>query len=291
MTVPAPIVDLAIALGLGLLVGLQRESAEKAVAGLRTFAFVTACGTVCGLLMPAVPWIVPAGFLSLSLLVATAYFFQIRRDGDGGLTTEIALLAMFLVGVYLVAGDRVAGVVFGGSVAVLLQAKGAFRKAMEKLGSDDVRAIMTFALLSLVILPVLPDEDFGPWNVFNLFETWLMVVLIVGINLAGYVLYKFTSPDTGALAGGLLGGVISSTATTVSYARRAKASPAAAPLGAVVVMIATAVVMIRVLIEVFVVAPRLLASVALPLGIMLGASLAVSLVAWWRVRKSPADMP
>jgi uncharacterized membrane protein (DUF4010 family) len=291
MSVASPVVDLAIALGLGLLVGLQRESSHKILAGLRTFALVTVSGAICALLLPSVPWMVPAGFLGLGGLVTAAHFVDARRDGSSGLTTEVALLAMFLVGVYLVIGDRIVAVVVGGGIAVLLQAKAPFRRFMERLGEDDVRAIMKFALLSLVILPVLPNRDFGPWRVFNLFEIWLLVVLIVGIGLAGYVLYKFTSQTTGALVGGILGGIISSTATTVSYSRRTKNAPDAAPLAAVVVMIATAIVMIRVLIEVAAVAPRLLGAVAIPLSIVLAVSIIVSLVMWWRVRGEPAEIP
>ena len=92
--------------------------------------------------------------------------------------------------------------VLGGTIAVLLQAKAPFRSVLERLGEDDIRAIIKFALLSLVILPVLPNQAFGPWGVFNLFEIWLLVVLIVGINLAGYIAYRFIGARSGALLGG-----------------------------------------------------------------------------------------
>lgn len=288
MTLADPFIDAAIALGLGLLVGLQRESKNIRAAGLRTFALVTLAGTLAALLGP---WIVAVGLVGIAALAAVSHYATAVRDGDGGMTTEVALLAMYLIGAGLVLGDRRIAVVLGGTVAVLLQAKAPFRRVMERLGDDDVRAIIKFALLSLVILPVLPNEPFGPWQVLNLFEIWLLVVLIVGINLAGYIAWKFIGARSGALLGGLLGGVISSTATTVSYARRTKENRDASPLAAVVIMIATAVVGIRVLIEVAVVAPRLFPRMALPIGIVLGAAILLSLAIWWRAARQPADLP
>ena len=281
-------IDLAIALGLGLLVGLQRESRKIAAAGLRTFALVTLAGALAAQFGA---WIAAVGLIGVAALAVISHYTTSMHDGDGGLTTEVALLVMYLVGVCLVLGDRRLGVVLGGTIAVLLQAKAPFKNVVEKLGEDDIRAIMKFALLSLVILPVLPNRDFGPWGVFNLFEIWLLVVLIVGINLAGYITYRFIGARSGALLGGLLGGVISSTATTVGYSRRTKESPESAPLAMVVIMIATMVVAVRVLIEVAVVAPRILAQVAIPIGIVLAAAIVLSIVVWLRVARSPADMP
>jgi uncharacterized membrane protein (DUF4010 family) len=191
----------------------------------------------------------------------------------------------------VVAGDARYAVVIGGGVAVLLQAKRRFGLIMERLGEDDVRAIMRFVLISLVILPVLPNESFGPWRVLNVYEIWLLVVLIVGINLTGYIAWKFLGANAGALLSGLLGGVISSTATTVSYARRSKEDRDSAPLGAVVIMIATAVVLVRVLIEIAVVAPELLRAAALPFGIALAVAGLLSLLVWFRSRHGAEPMP
>ena len=292
MPLPDSFIDLAIALGLGLLVGLQRESKNIRAAGLRTFALVTISGALAALLAQHVGgWVVAIGLLAIAMLATVSHYTVTTKDGDRGMTTEVALLAMYLIGAAIILGDRRLAVVLGGSVAVLLQAKAPFRSVMERLGENDVRAIFKFVLLSLVILPVLPDQAFGPWVVFNLFEIWLLVVLIVGINLAGYIAWKFVGAQSGALLGGLLGGVISSTATTVSYARRTKESGDAAPLATVVIMIATAVVVVRVMIEIAVVAPSLLARAALPIGIVLGSAIVLSLAVWWRAAKQPAELP
>jgi len=285
-----PLVDLVIALGLGLLVGLQRESQARS-AGLRTFALVTLGGAIAGMLVPAAGgWVIGSGLLAVAILGAIDHFAD-SQNGRSGLTTEAAMVAMYLIGVVVTVLDERLAVVLAGTVAVLLQAKARFRRVMERLGDDDVRAIMQFTLLSLVILPVLPNRDFGPWQVLNVFEIWLLVVLIVGINLVGYIAWKFVRADTGALLTGVLGGIISSTATTVSYSKRTREEADGTPMSAVVIMIATAVVLIRVLIEVAVVAPQILRNVAVPLAIVLAVAIALSFAVWWRVRGLAADMP
>ncbi len=187
--------------------------------------------------------------------------------------------------------DKRVAVVLGGTIAVLLQARDPLRRILDRLGPEDVRAIMLFALISLVILPVLPDADFGPWRVLNAFEIWLLVVLIVGINLAGYIIYKFVGPHMGALLGGLLGGIISSTATTVSYSRRTRDSADSAPLAGVVVMIATTVVLIRVLIEISIVAPGAVWEMIGPISIVLAAAMILSLFVWSGVQGTALSVP
>ncbi|HET7706618.1 MAG TPA: MgtC/SapB family protein [Thermoanaerobaculia bacterium] len=290
MSFDNPLVDLVIALGLGLLVGLQRESQAR-TAGLRTFALVTLGGAIAGMLVPAAGgWVVGSGLLAVAILGAIDHFAD-SQNGRSGLTTEAAMVAMYLIGVVVTVLDERLGVVLAGTVAVLLQAKARFRKVMDRLGDDDVRAIMQFTLLSLVILPILPNRDFGPWAVLNLFEIWLLVVLIVGINLAGYIAWKFVRADTGALLTGILGGVISSTATTVSYSRRTREQNDGAAMSAVVIMIATAVVLVRVLIEIAVVAPQILRGVVVPIAIVFAVAAILSVTIWWRVRGQAADMP
>src|SRR5205085_5871997 len=109
-----------------------------------------------------------------------------------------------------------------GAIAVLLHLKPQMKLLAARISDQDFRAIMQFALISLVILPVLPHRTFGPFNVLNPFKIWLMVVLIVGISLSAYVFYKFLGPRAGAWTNGILGGLISSTATTVSVARQSR---------------------------------------------------------------------
>lgn len=209
-------------MGLGLLVGLQRESQSSLLAGVRTFPLITVLGTLCAMLAQVFGgWVLALGFVSLAGLICVGKFIESRAENAGhGLTTEIAMLLMFGVGAYLVLGNWAAAIAIGAGAAVLLQFKGQLHGIVRQLSEQDVKAIMQFALLSMVILPVLPNKTFGPYSVLNPRQIWLMVVLIVGINLSGYIVYKFFGVNAGVVLGGILGGVISSTATTVSYSRR-----------------------------------------------------------------------
>lgn len=261
---------LGIALGLGLIVGLQRESTSSELAGVRTFPLVTLLGAACALLAQAAGgWILGAGLLAVAAATAMGNAARLRGDKpDPGITTEVAVLLMYALGAYVMAGSRAAAIVLGGTVAVLLHFKAELHGLVSRLGGGDVRAIMQFVLLALVVLPVLPDATFGPYAVFNPREMWLMAVLIVGLSLAGYIALKFFGERAGIVAGGLLGGLISSTATTVSWSRLTRGRPEAARAAALVIVIASAVVYARVLAEIAAVARPFLAVAAPPLLVL-----------------------
>jgi uncharacterized membrane protein (DUF4010 family) len=210
---------------------------------------------------------------------------------DPGQTTEAAALLMFGVGAYLVAGSRTAAVAVGGVVAVLLYLKGPLQRLIGRITEKDFRAVMQFVVISLIILPVLPDETFGPYDVLNPHEIWMMVVLIVGIGISGYAAYKFFGEKAGTLLGGILGGIISSTATTVSYSRRTKNSPDAAALAAIVIMIASTIAFARVIVEIAVVAPGMLPQMTPPLGTMLGFMAIISTAAYFIGHERTDAMP
>jgi len=292
MELEATLLRLGVALALGLLVGLQRERAASRVAGVRTFALITLFGAVAGLATPVFgPWLVPAGALALAALLVMANVAKLREDPDPGMTTEVAVLLMYAVGAYLVEGEMAAAIAVTGAATLLLHLKQPMHRTIAALGEGDMTAIMQFALITLVILPVLPNRSFGPYEVLNPREVWLMVVLIVSINLAGYVAYKLLGARSGALLGAVLGGMVSSTATTVSYARRSRASEAAG-LAVFVIVVASTVAFVRVLVEVAVVAPSQLRAVVLPLGAMLGWMLVLSAAAWLYGRAdAPAQLP
>ena len=285
--------QLGIALGLGLLVGLQRESAASPLAGVRTFPLVTVLGTVCGLLSQAFGgWILAAGIIALVVIIYVGKIIEMSKGHpDQGITTEVALLLMFAVGAYLVVGDRAAAIAIGGGAAVLLHFKGELHGIVAKLGANDLKAIMQFALISLVILPVLPNRTYGPFAVLNPRNIWWMVVLIVGINLGGYIAYKFLGQRAGITLGGVLGGLISSTATTVSYAKRAAAAPVAIGPAAIVIMIASTVVFARLLLEIATVAPSFLPTAAPWLTALLLLSAVSSFALWFRSDKNHEEMP
>jgi uncharacterized membrane protein (DUF4010 family) len=286
---------IAIALALGLLVGLQRQHANSLLAGIRTFPLITMLGALTGLLSPAFgPWAMLGGFAGVTALLVVGNLLKDKSEkADSGQTTEAAILLMYSVGAYLAVGDKTLGVAVGGLVAVLLQSKSQLHGLVNKIGYEDIKVVMQFVLLSLVILPVLPDQTYGPYQVLNPRDIWLMVVLIVGISMSGYFAYKFFGQHAGTLLGGILGGMISSTATTVSYARRTKENPAASMLAAFVIMTASAVAFVRILVEMAVVAPQQVQQLAPPLGAVLGVMgvLTAGLYFWSRKKKEPNEIP
>ncbi|MGH8628830.1 MAG: MgtC/SapB family protein [Gammaproteobacteria bacterium] len=255
-------------MGLGLLIGLQRQLAGSAVGGIRTFPLIALLGAMCGLL--ASVWselIVVAGFIGITTMAVLANLAKYKEDAaTGGQTTEVAALLTYVLGAFLATKNYPVAIVVGGVIAVLLHFKEPMHQFAGRMTERDVQAVMRFVIISLIILPVLPDEVFGPYQVLNPREIWLMVVLIVGIGLAGYGSYKLFGEQAGVVLGGILGGLISSTATTVAYARRIKDNPEAASLAAITIVIASSVAAARVIVEVAVVAPNILGAVAPPLG-------------------------
>jgi uncharacterized membrane protein (DUF4010 family) len=285
--------QLAIALGLGLLVGLQREHADSQIAGIRTFSLLTLLGAMCAMLAQSFGgWVIAAGFVAVAGIIVVGNIAKLRAGAaDPGLTTEIAMMLMYGVGAYVVVGPEAIAIAIGATAAALLQYKGQLHGIARRLGDEDLRAIMQFALISLVILPVLPNRTYGPYSVLNPREVWWMVVLIVGLSLAGYIAYKFLGENAGLLLGGILGGIISSTATTVSYARRAAEKPESSRLASIVIMIASTIVVVRMIIEIAVVQPAFLRAAAPPLVVLLVLFIAMSVFAWLKVRGEQNTMP
>ncbi|MEX1993604.1 MAG: MgtC/SapB family protein [Steroidobacteraceae bacterium] len=288
-----PFVQLAISLLLGLLVGLQRQRTESSVGGIRTFPLIAAFGTLCGLLaVEHGGWVIAAGLIALAALLVVSNFMLARGgDTDAGQTTEVAALLLYGIGAYVVFGEMAVAVALGAAIAVLLHYKELLHAFAARVGERDVTAIMQFVLITLVILPVLPNQAFGPYAVLNPFQIWLMVVLIVGISLIGYVAYKLFGAKEGAVLGGLIGGLVSSTATTVSFARRTAATPSSAGLAALVIMIASGSVFARVIAEVAVVAPAHFRAIVLPLVAMLGVSIVIAAALYLHTRDHHATMP
>ena len=281
---------LGVALGLGLLVGLQREQAESRIGGLRTFPLITIFGILCGFLAQGFGgWVVAAGIVGITAIAVISNIPG--KHSNGGMTTEVALLVMFCLGAYLAAGSIPVAVAVGGGTAVLLHFKTTMHTLAKRLTENEVAAIMRFALLSLVILPALPNETYGPFDVLNPRQIWLMVVLIVGLSLAGYIVYKFFGEKAGILLGGALGGLISSTATTVSYAKRAAAAPKAAVASTIVIAIASTVVYARVLVEIAAVAPGMVRAAAAPMVIQMAVLGALALGLWFWNRDESGEMP
>jgi uncharacterized membrane protein (DUF4010 family) len=301
--------QLGISLLLGLLVGLQRERTGSEMAGFRTFPLITVLGTLAAVLSKALgdPWILAAGFLGIIGLIVIGNLPKIvQKQPDLGVTTEVAMLVMYAVGAFVVVGPWIIAAAVTGSVAILLQFKPQMHGFAAKIGEQDFRAILQFVLITFIILPVLPNKSYDPLKwlaplfpgkefadlaVLNPHQVWLMVVLVVAISLGGYVSYKLLGSQAGAVLGGAIGGLISSTATTVSYARRTVGAPDAAGLAAVAIVIAGTITYVRVLLEILVTAPQFLRQAGAPILILLVSSIALAGGGWLVYRRDGDAMP
>ncbi len=285
--------NLGISLVLGLLVGLQREHSTDGRPGVRTFPLITVLGTVSAILAARYGgWVMLGSMVGVVSIMAFQRLVQLRQEHpDPGVTTEFAVLVMFCVGALLMAAPIAVPIAIGGGVAILLQFKPEMHRFAQTLGNNDLKAIMQFVLITCIILPILPNETYGPYEVFNPWRTWLTVVLIVGMSLGGYIAYKFLGRDAGIMLGGILGGAISSTATTVSSSRQARGKPELRHVSAIVVMVASTVVFIRVLVEIAVVSPRFLSTSAIPIVLLMLMTSIPAVLMWLRVRSEPSQMP
>jgi len=209
-----------------------------------------------------------------------------------GITTEMAILVMYAVGVFVVFGAPVVAVAATGAVVLLLHAKDLLHRFVDSLGEKDVHGIMQFVVLAFIILPILPDSHYGPYGALNPRQIWMVVVLVVGISLGGYIMYKVVGERAGTALSGLLGGVISSTATTVSFARRsAGVNGSVASSATLAIMLASVVVYGRLFIELSAVAPRFMNVLAPPLGAMGVVTLVLALTMYIAGRRNRGDIP
>ncbi len=287
------ITTLAIAFGLGLLVGMQREKTNNTLAGVRTFTLLAILGVFSGFLTRDFdnPFILPALGLAIAAFLVAGNVLTKRNspDADLGQTTEVAALLMFSIRAYLVIGDQTIGVIVGGLMAVLLYAKEKMHNVIDRLKDKDLSAIMTFAGISLVILPILPNETYGPFEVINPQNIWLMVTLIVGISVVGYFIYKFLGKNVGLLSNSILGGLISSTATTVSYAKKTKDAGNIDKLSAFVIVGASAIALVRIVIEMGVVIPERLPEMIVPIAIEFVVMVLLCIFLFYRIQKGKKD--
>src|SRR5574340_199263 len=234
-------------LAIGLLIGLERERNPSAKAGLRTFALVALFGTLSALLSTKLgtPWLLIAGLLAVAGMIVAAYISNPRDESDPGTTTVIALALCYGLGAMIWYGLTKLAVMLAIGVTALLYFKPELRGLSQRLTRRDLAAVLQFSVLTFIVLPVLPNQDYGPYHAINPHQAWLMVVLVSGISLAGYAALHVVGTRYGAALLGFLGGLVSSTATTLIYAKHSKNNQAMLNLAASVIVIAGMGVLLR----------------------------------------------
>jgi uncharacterized membrane protein (DUF4010 family) len=278
-----PIFRLALALALGLLVGLERgwhtrlEKEGSRVAGFRTFGIIGLLGGLWAELSTLLgPILLGFGFVGFAIVIVAAGVSARRETGDVGATTIIAALATFGFGA-LAATDAmelaVAGTVL---MTLLLGTKSTLHHWVEKIEEKELTAGLKLLVMTLVLLPVLPDKGYGPFEALNPFKLWLMVVLISAFSFVGYVAMRLMSERRGLIVAAAAGGLVSSTAVTVAHSRMAAESPKDARLFAGTIVTATAIMYMRIPIVAAVVMPAVGLHVLVPMGCGAIASFAIA---------------
>jgi len=264
---------LAIALAVGLLIGAEREwsqryeKSERVMAGIRTFGLLGLLGAVAVLLSDTVGEYAWAVMLAaVGLLVVAGYIAEARATGDWGMTTEVAMLLTFGLGIMAASGDHAMAAGLGVLVAGLLSLKRLLHTQVHRLTPQEVSGALALLFISVVMLPLLPNQTYGPYDVLNPYVIWWMVVAITGLGFVAYVSMRMTGQRSGILLTAVLGGLVSSTAMTLTLARLSKTLSQPATLSAGL-LLSSALMFPRVLVVSAVIAPPLLAVLIWPLAL------------------------
>lgn len=266
---------LAIALALGLIIGLERgwESRDSPkglrVAGVRSFGFAGLLGGISATLAGKLgEGVLAVALLSLGALAIVSYGLTAKQSEDFGITTELALLITFILGAMSGSGLEGEAVAVAVVTAALLGFKQELHQSLERLDRRELLATLQLLLIAGVVLPLLPDRALGPWNALNPKAIGFFVVLIAGISYVGYFAIKVLGTRAGLLATAVLGALVSSTAVTVSFARMARQGERAIPVLGAGISLAAGTMAIRILILVGVVNPALLKALAVPVALL-----------------------
>ncbi len=264
----------AVALGIGMLVGFERERQRRKggemFAGVRTFALLALLGCTAALISnhtaSTLPLVATIG--GVAALLYAAYRGQLKSTSSGpGLTTEVTALLTVLVGALCYYQYIELAAALGVAILMLLSFKPQLHELAEAITYEDIYAAIKFAVVSLIVLPILPNRSFGPppFDVLNPYNIWWMVVLISAISFAGYVLMKLLDAGRGIGLTGILGGIVSSTAVTLSFSGRSKQVAEIVPALALGIILAWSIMFARVLVEVLAVNRPLLGALWAPM--------------------------
>lgn len=288
---------LAIAFAIGLLIGLERgwhrrEAPEgERVAGLRTFGLIGLLGgatlLLAGVLGEAV---LAVGFLALAAILLVAYRVRAGRGQDVGITSIVAALLTFVLGALAVAGYESIAAAAAVVVTLLLNYKSQLHRLISALTAQELGATLQLLLISVVALPLLPNQRYGPWEALNPYAIWWMVVLIATISFVGYFAVRIGGVRRGILFTSLSGGLASSTAITLHLSRMARSNASLAPVLAIGTLVACGTMFPRILLVAAVLNPALLRPLAAPLGLMAACVYLPALLLWYRQRGSEVEV-
>lgn len=284
MEIPSQLlIRLAVAAGIGALIGMERERSESAglFAGSRTFPLIGLLGALTEALFPHL--YLPVTMLLVGIVIV-AYVGKIVLESDLGLTTPIVSVLTFFFGAMTTHSDEtfVLAVVLGTLTTVLLAAKGPLHALADRISAEELRATLKFLIVVLVVYPLLPNRELTWLLGLNPRFVWLMVILVSGLSFTAYVSTRWLGPRHGIGATGVLGGFVSSTATAVSMAERTRSEAELYRICGFAIVVASVTMFPRMLVEVLVVNPSLALPLVPPVAVItvVGAGLSGALL--WR---------
>lgn len=280
------VIGLLMATGVGSIIGLEREfntHGEAAhLGGLRTFTLIALAGFIVGELAQHTHiYLLLAATTGFMGLIGVAYFIQAQNQRLG-LTSELGMLLTFFLGVLIAYGhiqEALAAVVV---ITTILSLKEQLHDIVKKLTNEELFAFIKFIILALLILPMLPNQTFGPDNSINVRDLGLIVIVVLTFNFGGYLLLKFGSPNKGILLSALIGGLFSSTMIAWVFASRSRERPEYGPVYGAGIVLASSVMLVRVFILTAIFAFPVAKMLILPLSMMLLASVVPAIISWRR---------
>lgn len=282
-----------MSLAIGLILGLEREydklKDSSGYAGLRTFPIVTILGYMMGVLSTTFSaWFLMIGMGAVILFLGLAQLLRSKGIDGFGMTTNLALIATFILGIMVsqeLYRDSIATAVI---LVTLLSLKTTFRSIIQNITHEELYAFIKFVIIALLILPFLPNKDFGAGGLLNPFEIGSIVVIVSFLNFIGYFLVKFVGSRKGILLTAILGGIISSTAVTWNYAAKSKENPNLSREYGAGIMIASAIMFPRLVLLASIFNTAILYELAVPSVIL---TLICLIPAILIIRKSSNEVP
>jgi uncharacterized membrane protein (DUF4010 family) len=260
---------LAVAILIGAFIGLEREHSrpenEKTFAGIRTFSLISIFGFLAALISTiTTPWVYFSLFIGFASLVITSHIFSAKEGKMGG-TTEVTAFIVFILGSLVMWNFTILAAVIGVVVTLFLTLKIQLHAFVGKVSEEDLYAALKLAIITVIILPLLPDQTYGPFNILNPRLIWYMVIFVSGISFIGYLLIKMYGQNKGVVITGLLGGMISSTAVAFTFSRKSKELKGLSLNFAAGIILASTIMFPRILVIVLVFSKSLLGKLWIPL--------------------------
>lgn len=280
---------LALALLLGAMIGLERgwgareQKAGERIAGIRTFSLIGLLGGVSAVLSTEITqWAFPVLLLSVVAMALVAYSQRLSHIRNFSITGTVGMVLTFCYGAIAVAVDPVIAIAAAVVTAVILDSKQEIHGFVNRLQAHELDAALKLLLISVVMLPLLPNEAMGPGGVLNPYEIWWLVVLIASISFVGYFAIRFAGMKRGILFTSLFAGLSSSTALTLHFARQAARAPDLSPQFASGILIACGTMFPRILVYCALINPLLLPRLIWPVVVMSALLYVPALIIWKR---------